>query len=148
MAMYEDKGYCPNNSFIREAQTTGEGWKEIREVLGDRTGYMVYLENSNNYAGCYVVPMLFNGDELARKVAYKLDSFIPNCEYAKEGKMIACFDVVNPYQIPMPIAVNSNGQWVLCDGVSKADHFVASNDNYLVAMENLPEMVKMFIYKR
>lgn len=148
MAMYENQGYCPNNSFGFEKIPAGDGWEEVKEVLGARTGYMVYPNGSNNYAGCYIVPMLKEGDTVARKVAYKLQAFIPECIYAKKGKKIACYDVINPYQIPIAIGVNGYSKWVLCQGLSEADNFIAENDNYLVAMKNEPEQVQIFIYKK
>ncbi len=148
MAMYENQGYCPNNSFGSTEIPAGDGWEEVKEVLGARTEYMVYPNASNNYAGCYIVPMFKEGDEVARQVAYKLQAFIPECIYAEKGKKIACYDVINPYQIPMAIGVNGNGKWVLCQGVSKAYAFVAENDNYLIAMKDEPEQVQIFIYKK
>ena len=53
MAMYEDLGFCPNNSFTHYAMSRSSiyadedsGLRIIYDVLGDRKGYMVYANDA------------------------------------------------------------------------------------------------------
>lgn len=151
MAMYEDLGFCPNNSFLNyalEGNPVPEIWKRTRELLGDRTGYMVYTEAGCTYNGwCYVVDCLVGAETtIGVEIACLLKTMIPQCEYAKTGRKILVTDVINPYQIP----------YIERGYINNMEKFMSSNDSmylfederYVCGVIDEGENVHMYFFKK
>ena len=145
MAMYEDLGFCPNNSFLHYAQGNHvpKIWKRTRDLLGDRIGYMVYTESCTYNGGCYVVDCLVGAETtIGVEIACLLKTMIPKCKYAKVGRKILITDVINPYQIPY-----------IGRGYKK---FMSSNDSmhifederYVCGVIDEGENVHMYFFKK
>ncbi len=92
MAMFENEGYCPNNSIHNFL--TSEANMKMKKVLGDRSGYMVYdplAQDCSRYTSS-IIDVL--GDEdLGIAIAYCLKYLIPECKYSEIGKKILIRDV-------------------------------------------------------
>lgn len=150
MAMYENKGYCPNNAFLHYGMDGNKKvstmWDKVKDILGDRIGYMVYSENGFSYKECYIVDAIEGGEgSLGMEVAVTLQNLIPVCEYAKKGRPIICTDVINPHQIPVNIA-ETDKKWALCTDDEKT--FLFEDERYLVAIQNNSEEVNIYLYKK
>lgn len=148
MAMYENLGFCPNNSFLQYCMEKGEKvpalWKRTSEILGDRMGYMVYTKNGCNYYGwCHVVDCLVGSTTtLGVEVACKLKALIPNCKYSETGRKILVTDVINPYQIP-DIRCTGSNNFVGSDKVE-----VLEDDRYVVGITDEGEQVHLYFFKK
>lgn len=85
MAMYENRGFCPSNSFTLEEMrgNTSYFWNRTRELLGDRIGYMVYDDvPKGNGHGYFVDALTHATGTLGIEVAAALKTMIPECHYA------------------------------------------------------------------
>lgn len=147
MAMYENEGFCPNNSFLRyqleNYENVPEFWERTREILGDRTGYMVYTENGcSNNDWCYVVDCLVGSTTtLGVEVACKLEAMIPDCVYGKTGRKILVTDVISHFQIP---GLNRKAE-----KFSGSDHMYVLEDNrYVVGITEEGEAVHLYFFKK
>lgn len=151
MAMYEELGFCPNSSFLHytlENNPVPEIWERTRELLGDRTGYMVYTDAGCVYNGwCYVVDCLVGVEtSIGVEIACILKTMIPQCEYTKTGRKILVTDVINPYQIP----------YIGHSYINSAEKFMSSNDNmhifederYVCGVIDEGENVHMYFFKK
>lgn len=151
MAMYENEGFCPNNSFLHYQMEKKEDvpviWERTREILGDRTGYMVYTEAGCSYYGwCYVVDCLVGSTStLGVEVACKLETMIPNCKYAETGRKILVTDVINPFQIPGLNRgyVNNAEKFVGSDKL-----YVLEDKRYVVGITDEGEAVHLYFFKK
>ena len=133
MAMYETLGFCPNNSFLHY-QLENEVpaiWERTREILGDRTGYMVYTPNGYvDHEWCYVVDCLIGSTStLGVRVASKLKELIPNCKYAVTGRKILVTDLTNRE------SVGSVGQFL-------------EDERYLVNIVEEGDAVHLYFFKK
>lgn len=104
MAMYVNRGYCPNDAFWQyeaHSENISPHWEKTEQLLGDRIGYMVYSENGYKHKGeCYIVDALMGATgTLGIQIAAVLKQLIPTCIYSKQGCPIVCTDVINPNQI-------------------------------------------------
>ena len=148
MAMYENEGFCPNNTFTHYALEKGENvsklWTRVQEILGDRPGYMVYT-NSNvcYYDTCYVVDALMGATStMGIEIATTLKLFIPKCKYAECGKKIVVMDCINPYQIP---GLYMNGDEFCCAEDSLE---LFQDDRYVCGVINGADVVYMYFFKK
>lgn len=139
MAMYENEGYCPNNSFMHycienEVPTI---WERTEEILGDRPGYMVYTKNGVCHEGySYVVDCLVGStSRLGFDVACKLKELIPNCKYAEIGRKILVTDVSNSF-----------GNHGLDNYSKKMD--ILEDDRYTVGIIDEDEAVHLYFLKK
>lgn len=109
MAMYETLGYCPDNSFsyFMNKGKYSPTAEIVMDILGDRTGYMVYDKSQYAYGhrNPSIVEVLLGGKEgdLGVEVANYLENLIPKCEYGVTGKKIQIEDVVTPYAMDIDI---------------------------------------------
>ena len=146
MAMFENLGFCPSNSFTKYEmeKEISEFWKRTQELLGDRIAYMVYTPAGCNYHGyAYVVDALVGTTTtLGIEVATKLESLIPECKYAEKGRKILVTDVINPFQIP-GIVGRVDGTFVSCKEV-----FVREDERYVVAVKEEGEDVHLYFFKK
>lgn len=152
MAMYEDKGYCPNNAFLHYGMNGSNEvsalWEKTKSILGDRTGYMVYSEAGCNYQESYIVDALEGAKgTLGVEVATALKQLIPVCKYAEEGRMIICTDLINPYQIPAKIG-EYDGKWSLCIDDDPVKTLLFEDERYLVAIQDEGEAVHIYLFKK
>lgn len=147
--MFENDGYCPSSAFLHYGETykVSPLWGKTEEILGDRIDYMVYTKGGYSYKGGFIVDALKGGDEtLGIEVATALKIFIPSCEYGDTGKKILCTDVINPAIIPAAI-VEKDGKWICLDG-AVITTFVFEDSRYLIAIQNLEEEVRVYIFKK
>ena len=150
MAMYENKGTCPEVEFAAYSKhhEVSDFWDRTLEILEDRIGYMVYLKSCNNYKGSYIVDALEGAEyTLGIEVACALKHLIPVCNYAECGKPIICTDLVNPYQIPAKI-YECDGKWDLCLSEDKEKTLLFEDDRYLIAIQHDDEVVNIYLYKK
>ena len=150
MAMYENRGYCPNNEFLHYQMNQGnkvsDSWEKTKEILGDRIGYMVYSENGYATKSSYIVDALAGATgTLGLDVANALKFLIPECKYAETGRPIICTDLINPYQIPANI-VENDGKWNLCGESSGTELF--EDKRYLIAIQDDGQEVHIYLYKK
>lgn len=151
MAMYENLGFCPTNSFLHymlECNNVPEVWMRTREILGDRTDYMVYTEAGCAYKGwCYIVDCLVGAKTtIGVEIACLLKTMIPQCKYAETGRKILVTDVINPYQIP----------YINRGYINSVEKFMSSNDNmhifederYVCGVIDEGESVHMYFFKK
>lgn len=153
MAMYEDKGYCPNNSFFQyelEGNEVSPLWKRTKEILGDRTGYMVYSKGGANCNGCcYIVDALEGAKgTLGIEIACALKFLIPTCKYAEFGRAIICTDLINPCLIPAEICRVNSDKWTLCSSEKPEKTILIEDERYLVAIQDNKEEVHIYLYKK
>ena len=146
MAIYEHEGICPNNEFLRysiQMQLSPNGRCAL-EMLGDRTGYMVYPYGQNAFEGWLYVVMLLCGDEtlLPIKVAETLLEFIPDCQYGTVGRKIELRDVVNPLQMK-DVHLDAEGNLMGVNGT-----VLHANHNFIVGIKDCGESVQMCIYRK
>lgn len=157
MAMYENRGYCPNNAFWQRA-ARGEDispyWNETEQLLGDRIGYMVYSEDGGICEDeCYIVDALMGArGTLGIQIAAVLKHLIPTCTYAKEGCPIVCTDVINPNQL-LSQGKEVDGKWrcistprKTCSGQEAASLY--EDERYLVVIQERDGEVHIFLYKK
>lgn len=153
MAMYENVGFCPNNSFLHCAMEYGEnipkGYARTRELLGDRPGYMVYTDGGVSYYGYpYVCDCLIGATgTMGIEIATYLQTLIPVCEYAKTGRMILCTDVINPSCIPnIRRGYDANNQeiYVSIDSSMK----VFEDERYVCAITDEGDAVHMYFFRK
>lgn len=148
MAMFENEGFCPNNSFLHyvmeKQEELPEIWERTNELLGDRKGYMVYTEAGCVWHGyCYVVDCLVGATStIGIEVATHLKTLIPNCKYAETGRKILVTDVINPYQIPGlcmkgETFVSSDGKVVILE-----------DDRYVVGITDEGKAVHLYFFKK
>lgn len=133
MAMYENRGFCPNNGFMREEMrgNTSYFWNRTKELLGDRTGYMVYDENpKGNEHGYFVDALMHATGTLGIEVAAALKAIMPVCSYAEIGRPIVLKDVDG---LPQP--------WEL-QGITFEDK------RYMVKLTDNGEEIFVCIYKK
>ena len=152
MAMYEDKGYCPNNSFLHCAMEFGDNipklWNRTRELLGDRTAYMVYTPNGVSYYGWpYVCDALIGATStMGIEIACQLQNMIPECTYAETGRMILVTDVLNPFAIPhIGRGYDSNGHEILVS-IDPSMHLF-QDDRYICGIIDEGTAVHMYFFK-
>lgn len=152
MAMYENRGFCPHNSFLHYNMNGNEVnplWETTGKILGDRPGYMVYDKAMNAYKGeCYIVDAMMGGTgTLGLEIACALRSMIPVCKYSETGRPIVCADLLNPYQIPAAIG-QLEDEWKLCEGEDPAKTVLVQDDRYLVAIQDDGNEVKVYLFKQ
>jgi len=97
MAMFENEGFCPDNSFCFYDYNLQNALSPCTlGVLGDRTGYMVY-DKIHCSKEPYVVDMFLGGNNstLGLEVACAFRELDPDCVYAEKGKKIIIFDVIS-----------------------------------------------------
>ena len=153
MAMYEDKGFCPNNSFLHYQMENSdfipEIWNRTRELLGDRPGYMVYTGSDLSYSEWpYVCDALIGATStMGIEIACMLQTMIPECKYAETGRMILVTDVINPYSIPHAgHGYDSNGR----DKVVSTDPsmHIFEDNRYICGIIDEGNAVHMYFYKK
>ena len=121
MAMFENEGFCPSNSFgfyIREREDKNALSDRVLDILGDRRGYMVYDKDSCSKEA-YVVDMFLGGNTtLGLEVAVILREYDPKCVYAEHGKKILIYDLINPHQMPLEVSKYEDDRYLvgLLDG--------------------------------
>lgn len=149
MAMYENLGFCPSNSFLSYLVRKKEIpaiWERTKKLLGDRIGYMVYTEAGYSYYGCYVVDCLAGSTStLGLEVACKLQAMIPECEYARIGRKILVTDVINPFQIP---GLRRSGTTYISDFVGSGNLDVLEDDRYVVGIIDEGPQVHLYFFKK
>jgi hypothetical protein len=144
MAMFEDRGYCPANAFVRE-NAVSQLWDTTRTILGDRISYMVYDHGQNCFKGAYIVDALKGATgTLGVEVATLLSCLIPECRYSEVGKPIVCHDLLNPFQIPSYMLT---GYEVTAKANSK-DTRMIEDERYLVAIRSTEEEVHVYLYQK
>ncbi len=161
MAMYEREGFCPTNSFLHYAisktEDEAESIKKRMDILGDRTGYMVYDSNHVAYGTKWpsVVELLLSND-MGEDVAKLLVMLVPECKYAEIGKKICIKDVINPLQIPDLFQLTSrswsllgqNGTVNINNPVRRKDEkFLFFDDEYVVVIEDGKEAIVMWVFR-
>lgn len=146
MAMYEDKGFCPNNSFLECAIGYGkelpEIWTRTSELLGDLTGYMVYTEAGVSYYGWpYVCDALIGATStMGVEIACQL-------KHAQTGRMILVTDVLNPFAIPhIGSGYDSNGRETFVS--TNPDMHVFQDDRYICGIIDEGSTVHMYFFKK
>ena len=146
MAMFENEGFCPNNSFyhygMEGKHKISDAWEKNCDILGDRLGYMVYTEAGCAYKGCYVVDCLMGESDIALEIAITLKTLIPECKYAEIGRKILITDVINPYQIP-----GISGGYDKFETVDKKMQLF-EDARYLCGVADEGEHVRMYFYKK
>lgn len=148
MAMFENLGFCPSNSFTRYEMEMGDKvpmfWKRTQQLLGDRILYMVYTPAGNHYNGwCHVVECLVGATAtLGIEVATKLETLIPECEYAETGRKILVTDVIHPFQIP-GIGQKADGHFFGAD-----DTFIREDERYVAVVKEEGEDVHLYFFKK
>ena len=148
MAMYESLGYCPHNAIHNYefgSESVSPLWNRTREILGDRTGYMVYTPAGVAYYGTpYVVEFFCSAENTAAlELACKLKHLIPVCKYAEEGKKILITDVINPYQIP---GLTVSGEEFVAYTGSNLEVF--QDAKYVVGLTEEEEAVHLYFFKK
>ncbi len=102
MAMFEDEGLCPSNSFFHMllAMEDQEKAVEIQKRFGDRMGYAVYAKNEVAYVGerNSLILAIQNDPDFGLRLADLLAILVPVCKYSEQGRKIVVHDVVSPYQ--------------------------------------------------
>lgn len=152
MAMYEDLGRCPNDSFLYYVMEHNgevpEFWKRTREILGDRPGYMVYTEAGYSYKGwCYVVDCLIGAtNTMGEEIACLLQTMIPKCKYAEVGRKILITDVINPFQIPNTDCGYVNGKEKFV--ATSDDMHIFEDDRYVCGIMDEGDAVHMYFFKK
>lgn len=152
MAMYEDLGFCPNNSFMQyELEHHGEVpelWKRTCEILGERPVYMVYTKEGYVYNGwCYVVDCLVGAtNTMGVEIACLLKTMIPECKYAEVGRKILITDVINPFQIPHISLGYDNSQEKFM--ATSNDVHVFEDERYVCGVIDEKEAVHMYFFKK
>lgn len=147
MAMFEDLGFCPSNSFTQyELEKGGKVspfWEQTQKLLGSRIGYMVYTPAGNSYnGGCHVVDCLVGATTpMGISIATKLETLIPKCIYAEVGKKILLTDVINPFQIP-GIRQLATGEFY------SDDTFIREDERYVVGVVEEGEDVHLYFFKK
>lgn len=151
MAMYESRGFCPNNSFLHYGaeNEVSANWERTREILGDRCGYMVYDDNNCVYnAECYIVDALVGAKgTLGIEIACALRYLVPVCIYAEKGRPICCFDLNNPYKIPANIG-EREGKWILSSEEDPAKTLLLEDERFLVAIQDTEKEVNVYLFKK
>lgn len=157
MAMYKNRGYCPNNAFWQREANEGyisPHWEETEQLLGDRIGYMVYSEDGYKHEDeCYIVDALMGATgTLGIQIASVLKQLIPTCVYAKRGCPIVCTDIIVPQQI-LKNANEENGKWrclrtdrKTCCGQEAVSLY--EDERYLVAIKEVEGEVHIYLYKK
>lgn len=157
MAMYEGKGYCPNNAFwqrMARQENISQFWEETMNLLGDRIGYMVYTKEGNNIAGeCYIVDALMGAKgKLGIQIASALKRIIPTCVYAEVGCPIVCTDILNPNQL-LSKGEMRDGKWTCLENGKKtsngqdATNFY-EDERYSVIVQEGEGEVRIYLYKK
>ena len=135
MAMYEDKGYCPNNGLrcgyserIFRDKSNGVASASLAK-LADRAGYMVYAPNEVNYSRANIDSFILHEDSelLGFEFAVLMEEYIPTCKYAEIGKQILLHDVINPNQVPQ-------------------DSKILRNHHFKVGIKNREDIVEVWIF--
>ena len=153
MAMYENLGFCPNNQFLHyalEEKNIPDVWNRTREILGDRTGNMVYTKAGTSCRDkwCHVVDCLVGAEStIGVEISNLLKTMIPQCKYAEIGKKILVTDVINPFQIPHINRVYGDGD---------KEKYVATNDvmnvfedeRYVCGVTDEGESIHLYFFKK
>ena len=142
MAKYENLGYCPYNAFckVNIYRKAPEKWSETKMFFGDRTAFMVYLDDSHRHGKDhpYVVDALaYTHSELGLEVAKTLSEMIPECKYPDVGRPIVCKDIHIRPQIT-EILLSVPDRWYKC----------ISDDRYFVIICDTGVDVKLYFYKK
>lgn len=157
MAMYEDRGYCPNNDFWQREtneNNISRNWEETERLLGDRIDYMVYSPGGYEHKGeCYIVDALMGATgTLGIQIAAALKQLIPTCIRNEQGCPIVCTDLINPSQILVK-ASEKNGKWSClsterrtCSGQEAASLY--EDERYLVFIQEAEGEVHIHLYKK
>lgn len=155
MAKYENRGYCPNNTFILREQHDGDEnpfWTSIREILGCRLAYMVYDKApifENGY--CYVVDALVGAkSDIMIEAAKAIRELTQGYEYPKDERPIVCEDVKRPEDIPMDIASVGDRMRLVHDAGSKDFGKISlyEDQRYVVAVADGGDTVNVYLYKK
>lgn len=153
MAMYENLGFCPNNSFgpylLQNKADCAEKYPKefcellddqhatIMKMLGDRIGYMVYKPGGYAWGRKHasIVEVLCDfpsNSEIALRITQHLQTLIPTCEYAETGKKILIEDVISPEALGGDLCYfgyESFARWgFFQDGVAYADNPLVVKD--------------------
>lgn len=151
MAMYEDKGFCPNNEFtlfaMEEAGRLSPNWEKAMEILGPRTGYMVYAHNGRTFEDwSYIVDAIEGATgTLGIEIAETLKEMIPNCVYAKEGRPIICADFFSFSKIPEGIKSASADDLKIDSPFKTVMH---EDERYVVIIEDREMTVHIYLAKK
>lgn len=144
MAMYEDKGFCPSNEFtlfaMEEAGRLSPNWEKAMEILGPRTGYMVYPRNGRTFENwCYIVDAIEGATgTLGIEIAETLKEMIPNCVYAREGRPIICSDFFSFSRSP-------EGNFKIDSPFKTVRH---EDERYVVIIEDREMTVHIYLAKK
>lgn len=149
MAMYDEQGFCPSNSFMHyllEGNEVPDIWNRTHELLGERIGYMVYTENGRSFKEWpYVVDCLMGAEStIGVEIACLLKMWIPQCEYGKSGRKIWVTDLINPLQIPYVTRNAANKKFES----TNERMFVFEDERYLCGMTEECEDVHIYFYKK
>lgn len=142
MAKYENLGYCPHNAFFQVGLNGAcpEKWPETEKVLGDRTAFMVYMDNSYHHGKehSYVVNALaYTDSDLGLDVAKTLSEMIPECKYPDVGRPIVCKDLMIKPDI-IEILLSVPNRWYKC----------ISDDRYFVIICDTGVDICLYFYKK
>ena len=156
MAMYEDLGFCPANSFgynYPEATDESALWARTKEILSDRIGFMVYDHNACAWGRkiCSVVDVFRFGGEstLGLEIACALQHYIPICSYSATGKKILIKDVINPNQAPLQVTDrDGNGVLMPYADADLAKVRIFQDERYFVELTDVDGEVHLYIYKK
>ena len=152
MAMYEDLGFCPNNSFGFEypEHETGALWARTKELIGDRFGYMVYGKDEMAWGRdvCSIVDVLkYSTSTIGLEIACAIVAAIPTCRYAEYGKKILIRDIITPNQAPAKIGTERDGELIpFADQDPKVRIF--QDERYFVEMTEVNDEVCLYIFKK
>ncbi len=150
MAMYENLGFCPSNSFTTYFQT-GERAplfdkaQKALNLLGDRKGYMVYEGCSPNYNLPYIVDAICGATgTLGLQICAALEYLIPDCKYAVNGRKIRCHDVISPFDIP-EVSQETNERYLRFPSSSTV---LMEDERYLAGVINNSDSVDIYLYQK
>lgn len=154
MAMFENEGFCPNNSFLHCAIQYGdnipENYQRTHELLGARPGYMVYTPGGVSYYGWpYVCDALIGATgTFGIEVACYLQTMIPTCVYAETGRKIWVTDLINPFAIPyIGRGYDRDGhERLMTSDESKMKIF--EDDRYVCGITEEGDDVHMYFFKK
>lgn len=146
MAMYENLGYCPNNEFWNYLMDKGlsELSEKALDILGDRIGYMVYLDPNYSFDSYSYILYALAESSLCLDIAKTLVSLIPECTYAKTGRLISCHDLNDVKNFPVPI-VETNGIHIIEEHPEKT--FFFEDERFVILIQD-EDYVQIYLYKK